>query len=329
MKPEFNPLRLVQLDLHGHSQRFTIGEIRPLAAVLEAREVLETTPVLTAPRADGVFVFRTSHFSLYNVMQGTLDGEPWLASFCAVCNAGMSFSPVVNGRVLEFYGAGFYDAMILLADRQTGSYWDHLTGECVHGELEGTTLRQIAVLTHSTAGQTRRLYPEARYVVSTLNAERAPLDELAEGLRVASDPQWFPQILGSLDVEDARLPRFEMGLGVWANDAARFYPFRTLNAQNNVVFDEFDGRRLLIYVDPETMHPSALFTEAESAAWRGETLQLGTGQSLRGGGLYQRDEVVPIQRPLQLFQRWYGFSLTFPGCELYPSYRKARAATQG
>ncbi len=324
MTKKFNPLRLVQLDFHGQSQRFTITVAQPLAQVLAANDLHDHTSVLYTQQGDDVFVFRTSHFSLYNVMQGKFHDEPWMASFCAVCNAGMSFSPVVNGRELEFYGVGFYDAMVLLADRQTGSYWDHLTGECIYGELEGTVLRQLSTMNHSNAGQVLKLYPDAKFVITALTPDKAQLEDFAESLRIAVEPQWFPQILGSLDVEDARLPRFEMGLGVWTNSTARFYPFKTMHALNNILFDEIDGQRLLVYVDPDTTNPSALFTDATSAVWRGDALQLNTGQTILNGGLFSRGESLPMNRPLQLFQRWFSFSITFPDCEVYPAYLKVR-----
>lgn len=324
MRTPFNPLRLVRLDFHGQSQRFGITETRPLAHTLDDHTLQDNTSVLWTQQGDSVYVFRTSHFSLYNVMQGKLSDEAWMASFCAVCNAGMSFSPIVNGQVLEFYGVGYYDAMTLLADQQTGSYWDHLTGECVYGTLEGTQLRQVSTMNHSSAGQVNTLYPDAQFVVTALTPDKAQFEQFAETLRVARDPQWFPQIMGSLETDDTRLPRFEMGLGVWSSGTARFYPFRALHASDNLLFDDFDGRRLLVYTDPESTNPAALFTDAASAEWRGEVLALNNGQVIQNGGLRQRGELLPMERPLQLFQRWYSFSITFPGCDVYPNIQKAK-----
>ncbi len=324
MTTKFNPARLVQLDFNGPSQRFVMTETRPLSSALEAHDLTDATSVLYAEYGAQVYVFRTSHFSLYNVMQGEIDGQAWMATFCAVCNAGMSFSPVVNDQTLEFYGVGYYDAMTLLADRQTGSYWDHLTGECLYGQLEGTVLRQLTTMNHSTAGQVLKLYPAAQFVVTTLTADKVQFEDFAEALRVAPEPQWFPQVLSSLDTEDKRLPRFEMGLGVWSQGNARFYPFTTLHAHDNVLFDEFAGQRLLVYADPETTNPLALFTDATSAEWRHDVLVLNNGQTIQNGALRQRGETIAMPRPLQLFQRWYSFALTFPDCEVYPTYLKVK-----
>ncbi|MDZ4763174.1 MAG: DUF3179 domain-containing (seleno)protein [Chloroflexota bacterium] len=318
MRTEFNPKRLIPLDLHGE-QQLTATKLLTLRAELNAGRILPSTPVLYTQRGSALLVFQTRHFSLYNVMQGTLDGEPWLATFCAICNAGMSFSPVIDGVRYDFYGAGFYDAMTLLADKQTGSYWDHITGECIAGTLKGAHLEYLATMTHSKAGIVALTQPAARLVVSALDAARAALDDLAEGLRTDAKPQWLPAVTDSFDadLEDTRLPRLEMGLGVWTPQQARFYRFQTLHSHNNRLFDVLNGERLLVYIDPETLTPAALFTDATTAEWRGDILMLNNGQRVENGDVIGLDDAPLTRRPLQLFQRWYGFAITFPGCAIY------------
>jgi hypothetical protein len=317
MRAPFNPQRLISLDFHGQSQQFKVTQTIPLIQALRSGQILDSTPVLFTEQNETQLVFQTRHFSMYNVMQGETLGQPWMASFCAVCNGGMSFSPIVNGKTYEFYGAGFYDAMILLADVQTGSYWDHLTGQCIYGEMQGTSLSRIANLTHATAAGLAQIAPDAQLAVTYLDAGRQPLETLAESIRTDEQPGWLPQITESLAEEDQRLPRFEMGLGVWTRSKGRYYPFRTLHEKDNLIFDTFDGQGLLVYIDSESFTPAAIFTDATSAVWRDEILQLNTGQTIQQGGLYRNSIPQTMYRPLQLFQRWYSFALAFPGCEIY------------
>ncbi len=319
MPTEFNLNRFIVLDLHGTHQQFNATHRQSLSEALEKNQVQPNTPVLYTDRNDTILVFQTRHFALYNVIQSTGDESPWMATFCSVCNAGMSFSPVVDNVRYDFYGAGFYDAMTLLADKQTGSYWNHITGECIAGKMRGTRLHQLSNLTHSTAEAVMKIHPEAQLVISSLDAGRAPMDDFAEGLRTLPQPDWLPELHETLDAnaEDARLPRLEMGLGIWTLKSAHFYPVKTINMLDNILFDEIDGERLLVYIDPETFVPSALFTDATSATWRGETLMLNNGQMIKDGSLVARGDILPTKRPLQLFQRWYGFSITFRGCKIY------------
>lgn len=317
MRTNFNPQRLIQLDLHGPSQQFKVTQSLPISEALRTGLVQPDTPVLFTEQSDTRLVFQTRHFSLYNVMQGSSDGQPWMASFCAVCNAGMSFSPVIGGLVYDFYGAGFYDAMILLADSQTGSYWDHITGECIYGPMQGASLQRLANLTHSTAAVVAQAAPDAQLALTHLSQERQPLHDLAESIRTSPEPGWLPQITDSLAQEDTRLPRLEMGLGVWTPAVARYYPFKMLHALDNIIFDQLDGQGLLVYVDPESFTPAAIYTDSTSAVWRDKILQLSSGQTIQNGGLYRSGIAQTMYRPLQLFQRWYSFAITFPGCEIY------------
>jgi hypothetical protein len=319
MRTPFNRDRFIPLDFHGQHQQVNVTDVQPLARALAEKLVQPGTPVLYTQRGDTVYVFQTRHFSMYNVMQNRKDTPPWMATFCAVCNAGMSFSPVLDGRTYDFYGAGFYDAMTLLADVQTGSFWDHITGECIEGTLKGRRLERLANMTHATASMVSAQHPDAQLVLTQLDPGRAALDDLAESIRTQPDAPWLPALLDTLDEtqEDTRLPRLEMGLGVWVGREARFYPFRTIHGSDNIIFDEIAGQRLLVYGDPETATPAAMYTDAVSAAWVGDRLVLDNGQTLEAGTLRSGSETVSSKRPLQLFQRWYGFAITFPGCDIY------------
>jgi hypothetical protein len=319
MRTEFNPNRFIPLGFHGEQQQIHVSTLHPLVTTLEQNQLAPSTPVLYTNRDGKVLVFQTRHFSLYNVMQSGDEVAPWMATFCAICNAGMSFSPVIDGVRYDFYGAGFYDAMTLLADTQTGSYWDHITGECIAGKMKGARLQHLATMTHAKADVVAQIYPEAQVVLSSLDAGRAGLDNLAEDLRTQPQPNWLPELNNSLDpdLEDKRLPRLEMGLGVWTGKTRRFYPFKTIHALDNLLFDDADGEQLLVYIDPETFNPSALFTDATSGTWRGESIMLNNGQVVQNSALYEQGDLRPMRRPLQLFQRWYGFSITFPGCDIY------------
>jgi len=83
---------------------------------------------------------------------------------------------------------------------------------------------------------------------------------------------------------DDRLPEMAQGVGVFFDGLARFYPVERLHTP---VTDQLGERSLEVSLDPETKVPHARFTDDETP-------------------------------PMQLFTRWYGFSATFPGCEIYP-----------
>ena len=117
---------------------------------------------------------------------------------------------------------------------------------------------------------------------------------------------------------DERRPRMDMGLGVWTDSARCYYPLAGLRAQDGALVHEFDGRSLLLYIDPLSQVPSAFYTTATAVSWQADELHLDSGGVVRNGVLYnEQGERQPAERPLQLFTRWYGFAYTFPGCEIY------------
>ena len=63
-------------------------------------------------------------------------------------------TPVVNGKTHRFGVRGLYNGLLLMGDYETGSYWDHITGVCVHGPLSGHQL-ETSPQTQACAGAPR------------------------------------------------------------------------------------------------------------------------------------------------------------------------------
>ncbi len=82
---------------------------------------------------------------------------------------------------------------------------------------------------------------------------------------------------------DPRLDEMCIGLGVTTDSQQRFYPKDRIG---NGIDDEIDGRQIRVEIGPDDAIPFALFSDDGS-------------------------------RPVQLFSRWYGFSLTYKDREIY------------
>ncbi len=66
------------------------------------------------------------------------------------------------------------------------------------------------------------------------------------------------------------------------------------------------------------LHDPSLSPTSFSRRWADGELLLDTGQVFRDGALFDESgERQEIERPLQVFTRWYGFALTFPETEIY------------
>jgi hypothetical protein len=110
----------------------------------------------------------------------------------------------------------------------------------------------------------------------------------------------------------------DMGLGVWTGSTRRYYPLDVIRQRGEAFIDDIEGRTLLVYVDPETFTPAAVFVNSRAAGLQGKEVRLDDGQVLRSGVLFDRGgRRVDTERPQQVFTRWYGFALTFPGTEIF------------
>lgn len=217
-----------------------------------------------------------------------------------------------------FAARGIYNSMSLIADHQTGSFWDHVTGECLHGAHKGHRLEQ-APLRHTRTDQALAQFPDARIALSRLRLPFGLMDGLIKTLQRLGRGRLLPApFAGSMGAEDPRRPRMDLGLGVWTDKTGRFYPLSALKANDNLLIDRFDDRKLLIYLDPVSGTPTPVFTDVQQAEWDAAELRLDSGAKIRNGRLYDPlGAELPTAQPLHLFSRWYGFSLTFPNCEIY------------
>lgn len=295
---------------------FRVLSTMPLAAAL-AEGKLEDGPatgLLVREHPEGRIALVTQQMAYHQLASGELDGEPWLATFYAVSNSGVGMTPVIAGKRLTFEVGGLYDGIPLLKDVEYGSYWSHITGECLHGPLVGTRLETCNLLP-MTAAQALELYPELQVAISDV----APRPKIFTPYQESPEmPQVFEGFMrGAMGAEDTRRPTLDLGLGIWTSDTQRYYPVEAI-AANGGLIDRLNGRNVLIYIDPTSNMPAAIFTEANSLNWKGNEIYLDNGRMLRKGVLYASNgDRIRVERPLQIFTRWYGFASTFPGCSLY------------
>jgi hypothetical protein len=235
-------------------------------------------------------------------------------------------SPKVNGETHHFYLAGVYNGLFFLGDRESGSYWEHMTGECIHGPLRGQQLRYVGSLQHMTALEaiTEKPTLEMATPKSGLRTRlfsmtlwpRLRMDKRPEGML----PPHFPASMGE---EDPRLERMTVGLGVWGEAGPRFYPLTEIQENGGAILDELSGgRQRLVLVDPLTGAPVAFSVNADEIRRADGAYELVTksGDTLvfRDGAFYDAfDSVLDVPSPPQLLTRWYGFSFTFPKCSIY------------
>ena len=225
-------------------------------------------------------------------------------------------TPSIDGRIHHFAEQGLFDGLFLMKDEESETYWDHMTGEAVYGPLVGETLH-VQPLLMTTAGRALATAPDALVTLSD-RAIRTDDDMKVDGLMAGIRGRLNSFFQSTVAEEDVRRPTMDLGLGLWTDQSAVYYPMERVRAEGRALVDTFGGRAVLVYIDPATFVPSAVFVEGADPEWDDDVLRLSDGSYVETGVLYDAaGHKVEGSRPLQVFTRWYGFSLTFPETEIY------------
>jgi hypothetical protein len=146
----------------------------------------------------------------------------------------------VNGRVLHFYLAGINNQNFLMRDRETGTWWQQITGKAIYGPLQGSAL-ELVLSDELTFGQWRTESPAGQVL--------APVAKYKKEY----DPNWEPDVAKLpvvISFPGTELKSRDVVIGLTINGTARAYPWETFVKQSPVV-DRVNGTPLLVVLGPD------------------------------------------------------------------------------
>ncbi len=79
----------------------------------------------------------------HHIINESVRGRPVAAAYCPACRSGYVFDPVVDGRRLTFEPVSVRRRNMIMRDRETGTIWQHETGEALMGKYRGKTLQVL------------------------------------------------------------------------------------------------------------------------------------------------------------------------------------------
>jgi len=167
----------------------------------------------------------------HHLVNDQVDGRPVLAAWCAYCNSGIVFDPVVDGQRLTFEPLAVYRRNMVMRDRETGTLWQHATGEALAGPLAGTRLDGLGgQLTTWRAWHDEQ--PETTLAVEPDEGEWAGLLPRDRTRRLAAGTERVE--LPGATATDTRLPFTEVVVGVEIGGEATAYPLATLRERGSL-----------------------------------------------------------------------------------------------
>jgi len=146
----------------------------------------------------------------------------------------------VNGRALHFYLAGINNQNFLMRDRETGTWWQQITGKAIYGPLKDAALEPVPS-DELTFGQWKSETVEGEVL--------APVAKYAKEYdsKWEADVAKLPVVISFPGTE---LQSRDVVVGLEMGGAARAYPWSALVKQSPVL-DRVHGTPLLLVVGPD------------------------------------------------------------------------------
>ena len=166
------------------------------------------------------------------------------------------YAASVDGQRLIFDVAGVYRRNMIIRDRQTGTLWQHATGEALMGSLKGVRLQVLGgELTRWSGWQ--EMNPHTMLAVEPVPENGRypgliPRHRLEHLLEAFSTNYAAPGL-----VTDKRLPMHEEIAGLSLSGVDKAYPLAVLREQG-VINDRIGERSIAIIYDADADHVMAL-----------------------------------------------------------------------
>ena len=229
------------------------------------------------------------------------------------------YAASVEGRRLLFEVAGVYRRNMILRDRQTGTLWQHATGEALMGPLKGVRLQVLGGELTRWSGW-REMHPRTALAVEPVPANGRypgliPRQRLEHLLEAFTTNYAAPGL-----VSDRRLPLHEEIAGLSLAGVDKAYPLAALR-ERGVINDRIGGRAIAIIYDAAADHALALDREVGDKTI--DLLPANGGVSSADGmqwtwaGQPITADTLPLRQVWLERQWWLGWVEFHPASEVY------------
>lgn len=138
---------LTELELVLPRDRISPVDEPAFVSVAEAPEYMNARePVVALIVGGEARAYPLAILMWHEIVNDTVAGVPVTVTFCPLCNTGITFNRVVDGRELTFGTSGMLrKSDLVMWDRQTQSFWQQITGEALAGDFAAneTVLEQL------------------------------------------------------------------------------------------------------------------------------------------------------------------------------------------
>jgi hypothetical protein len=261
----------------------------------------DSTLVVAIENGGEAKAFPIRYIVYHHQVRDTLRGDPVMVTYCSVCRTGRVFSPVLNGKPETFRLVGMDHFNAMFEDSNTGSWWQHATGEAITGDLKGKKLDEIESI-QLTAGAFFRAYPEGKIMAPDPNF-LSKYDSLGKYEKDRSEST----LTGT---DPFSLNEKSWVIGVDLENGAKAYDWNTLLGAESIR-DRIGDQDVLIllYRDFQSFVAFEIPSNIQSHHWTGDTLYLDSASYSFIGRLFQPEN--PDLKRLKAYQEFWHSWKTF------------------
>ncbi|MEB8330208.1 DUF3179 domain-containing protein [Flavobacteriaceae bacterium KMM 6897] len=214
------------------------------------KSFFEHEPVISITIDGKSKAYPLNMLTMHEISNDSLGGIPILPTFCPLCNSSVVYDRrLTHGGqryVLEFEVSGMLrNSDMVMADKQTQTWWQQLTGFGLVGDLNGANLNVIPSMVISVKEYFER-YPNGKILspkTGTVAEERYGTNPYANYDSLSNKP-W--ESFFDPSKLDLRLPAMERVIDLEGENSYKIYPFSII-AKMGVINDNFDEKNIVIF----------------------------------------------------------------------------------
>jgi len=235
--------------VHGGPPRDGIPAIlRPRYVRASKADFLQPEDMVLGFEYQGeTFAFPRYILNWHELVNGEVNGHPFLISYCPLCGTGMAFSSKLDGSKLIFGVSGLlYNSDVIFYDKQTESLWSQIERRAISGRYVGKFLQQL-YLTTTTWAKWLEDHPTTQVLSEHQGVKRNYRHDPYSGYETSS--RLFFKVLRKAPNDYHTKERV---MGVQLGAQVKAYPYAELRRNQKSSFeDDIGGKRFRIFWDEE------------------------------------------------------------------------------
>ena len=305
--------------MYRDRDRFVALDAPATAGASDANGLRDTDEVIGVEINGQARAYPTRIVGWHHIVNDVVGEVPIAVSYCSICSCGVAFRNSPGSDPVLFGFEGAWQGTLMLYDRQTGSTWLQMTGECIDGPQLGEKIDLLHPAVVSW-GTWRKSHPGTDVVVVDDRTERTLSREEAR----AGSSGLAPEMRPTIEDRNTAVNFFELVYGIQVEGTAIAFPASKLLGVN-LAECVIEGVPVVVAGDPNRNTALVGF----HACVDGQRIRFSrmsstglveatTGSIFDLSGVCQQGPMAGTQlEPIGFRTEWYGWYASHPHTQIW------------